>query len=157
MKPADHKKLESIAEDLFVTFPMFLRRVSRDEANLAARTHDPSRFLLGAIQKHGPVPMSSIGTRMGISKPYMTALVNKLIDEGYVRRFPDAQDRRVINVTITKAGKEALAEFMKTTKTIVVRNLSTLSPAEIAALRESVETMKTIALRLGPNQPMKCR
>ena len=157
MKSADRRKLESIADDLLVSFPIFIRRVSREEAHLAAKKHYPSRFVLGAILKYGPVPMSEVGAHMGISKPYMTALVDRLIDEGFVERVPDADDRRVTNVTITKAGREAFEEFMRSARDTVIKNLSTLTPEDISSLQVSMKTIRDIASRLDQNESKKCR
>ena len=157
MTSADRKKLESIADDLLVSFPVFFRKMSRKEAHLAARKHDPSRFVLGAILKHGPVPMSEIGAHMGISKPYMTALVDKLIVEGYVERIPDAEDRRVINVAVTKAGRDAFEEFIRGARETIIKNLSALTPEDVSSLQNAMKTMRDIASRLDKDDSRKCR
>ena len=139
------------------SFPIFVRRVSRERARRGMKKLDPSRFVLRAVYKHGPVRMSEIGKHMGISKPYMTILVNKLIDEGLVERVPDTQDRRVVNVTITDSGRDAIREFMSDAKETVVRNLSSLDSSDISSLHEAMKTIRSVASKLDRNETRKCK
>jgi DNA-binding MarR family transcriptional regulator len=151
----DDKKLESITDNLFFSFQLFFRRVAREETTKSTRRFDPSRFVLGAVMKHGPIPMSEIGKRMDISKPYMTALVDKLIREGLVERMPDMRDRRVINVAITRAGRDTLKEFRRNARKIIMENLSSLTSDDISALYVSLKTIRSIMSRLNKNETKK--
>jgi DNA-binding MarR family transcriptional regulator len=155
MSKGDDKKLKSIADDVFFSFHLFFRRVAREETTQSTRRFDPSRFVLGAVMKHGPIHMSEIGKRMDISKPYMTALVDKLIREGLVERIPDKNDRRVINVAITKAGRHTLKEFRKNARKIIVENLSSLNSDDVSALHESLKTIRDVMSRLDKNKAKK--
>jgi DNA-binding MarR family transcriptional regulator len=99
--------------------------------------------------------MSEIGKRMDISKPHMTALVDKLIREGLVERMPDMRDRRVINVAITKAGRDTLKEFRRNARKIIMENLSSLTSDDISALYVSLKTIRSIMSRLNKNETKK--
>jgi DNA-binding MarR family transcriptional regulator len=151
----DDKKLESITDSLFFSFQLFFRRVAREETTQSTRRFDPSRFVLAEVMKHGPIPMSEIGKRMDISKPYMTALVSKLIRERLVERIPDRSDRRVINVVITKAGRDTLKVFKRNARKIVMENLSPLTSDDISALDVSLKNIRSIMSRLNKNQMKK--
>lgn len=155
MSKTDDKKLESIADDMFFSFHLLFRRVAREETTQSTRRFDPSRFVLAAVMKHGPIPMSEIGKRMDISKPHMTALVDKLIREGLVERMPDVHDRRVINVVITRTGRDTLKEFRRNTRKIIMENLSSLTSDDISALHASLKTIRSIASRLNKNETKK--
>jgi len=148
MKESDDRKLESVADSLLFSFPMFFKRLSREDAQSSVKKFDPSRFVLMAVMRHGPMPMSEIGKRMDISKPYMTALVDRLIGERLVERLQDRNDRRIVNIAVTKAGREHLAEFKRSAIMAVKKNLSTLSPEDIAILHESMEKIKKIILKV---------
>jgi len=150
-------KLEDIADDILDSFPIFFRRVSRQGAHPGCKKFDPSRLVLRAVWKHGPVRMSEIGKHMGISKPYMTLLVNKLISEGLVERVPDPDDRRVVNVTITDAGRGAIREFMRNARETVMRNLSSLDSGDISSLHESMKRIRSITSKLDRNETRKCK
>ena len=148
MADVNRRKLEEIADDVLDSFPAFLRRIMRDESCSGFKKFDPSRFVLMAVQKHGPVRMSEIGKHMGVSKPYMTTLVNKLISEGLVERVQDEGDRRVVKVAITDTGRATLREFSRNARGRIVKNLSRLEPDEISSLLESTRLIKGIVSRL---------
>ncbi|HEX9909142.1 MAG TPA: MarR family transcriptional regulator [Thermoplasmata archaeon] len=156
MTRADQKKLEDIADGFMDSFPVFFRRVSRGVAHPSARKFDPSRFVLKAVQMHGPVRMSEIGRHMGISRPYMTALVDKLISDGLVERVPDPDDRRVVNVRITDAGKEEIKDFTECIRKAVVKNLSSLDSDDISTLHEMVKKIRDIVSKLDREEAGKC-
>jgi DNA-binding MarR family transcriptional regulator len=157
MTRANQKKLEDIADGLMDSFPVFFRRVSREETHQCARKFDPSRFVLKAVLMHGPVRMSEIGRHMGISNPYMTALVNKLIGEGLVERVPDPGDRRVINVRITDAGRDAIKEFTKSTRETIIRNLASLDSEDISSLHQLMKNIRVIISKLDEDETGKHR
>ena len=157
MKDTNRRKLEDIADDILDSFPVFFRRVSRKGAHPGSKKFDPSRFVLRAVWKHGPVRMSEIGKHMGISKPYMTLLVNKLISEGLAERVQDPDDRRVVNVTITEAGRDAIREFTRNARETVMKNLSSLDSGDISSLHESMKRIRSITSKLERNDTRKCK
>jgi DNA-binding MarR family transcriptional regulator len=148
MTEPDRKMLDEIADTLMESFPIFFRRIFRDESQQSMRKFDPSRHVLRIVMMHGPVPMSQMGRHMGISKPYMTALVNKLIREGLVERVSDPEDRRVVKITITTAGKDAVKELKKCQREAVLKNISSLSPEDISVLHDSVKNIRSIISKL---------
>lgn len=155
MREADRRKLEEIADDLIDSILVLSRKVSREAPHPHGKKFDPSRFVLKKVQELGLVRMSEIGRHMEISKPYMTALVNKLISEGLVERVMEPGDRRVVNIRITAAGRGVLREFTKAAREIVIMRLSSLDSEDIASLHESVRKIRSIALKLDQDKAKK--
>ncbi len=155
MEPADRKRLEEVADGFLDLFPAFFRRVMREEVHPTKR-FDPSRFVLRAVQRHGPVRMSVIGRHMGMSKPYMTALVNKLIAEGLVERVQDPDDRRAVLVRITEAGRLDMREFTKRMRETFIRNLSALDSEDIAILNEIEKKFRAVVAKLDTDKDDDC-
>jgi len=155
MREADRRKLDEIADDLIDSLLVLSRRVSREAPHPHGKKFDPSRFVLKTVQELGLVRMSEIGRHMEISKPYMTALVNKLISEGLVERVMEPGDRRVVNIRITAAGRGVLREFTKAARETVIVRLSSLDSEDIASLHESVRKIRSIALKLDQDKAKK--
>ena len=97
--------------------------------------------LLGTLMKEGSLSMSALGTRLYISKPYMTSLVDALIKDGLVERQSDLKDRRVINITITAKGMEQLKSAKCLYKNNVKQILSVLSAQDLKTLCSSAENV----------------
>ena len=150
------RKLESIADDILASFPVLFRRISKEKGHPSAKRPNQSLPVLGVLLHHGPMPMSDIGRKMGISKPYTTVLIDQLIEKGLVERVRDADDRRLVNIKITKDGRDSFKEFRKFAREIVMRNLSSLSSEEISAFYESMKTIRRITSGLCKDETESC-
>jgi len=51
---------------------------------------------------------------MGVSAPTMTGLIDRLQRIGYVERFRDKKDRRIIFVKVTRNGSKLVQQLKKT-------------------------------------------
>ena len=60
--------------------------------------------LLGALHRAGPKIMSELSEELGVTPRNVTALVDALEGEGFVRRVPHASDRRATVIELTAAG-----------------------------------------------------
>jgi DNA-binding MarR family transcriptional regulator len=65
---------------------------------------------LDTLEYAGPLRITDLAEREGVSQPGMTTLINRLAGEGYAQRFPDPTDGRATLVRITPAGRQVLAE-----------------------------------------------
>jgi DNA-binding MarR family transcriptional regulator len=61
------------------------------------------------LLEEGPLPQSAIVRRLGLTPPTVTALVDRLVGEGLVRRAPHPTDRRVTLVELLPAAWGRLA------------------------------------------------
>ena len=62
------------------------------------------------LQRAGrPVRMGELAERVLITRPTVTRLVARLVDQGLVERAQDAQDRRTVWVTLSDEGRARLA------------------------------------------------
>lgn len=155
MRDSDRWKLDEIADDLIDSLLVLSRRVSRESPHPHGKKFDPSRFVLRNVQELGLVRMSEIGRHMEISKPYMTALVSKLISEGLVERVMEPGDRRVVNIRITAAGRDVLREFTKAAREAVIMRLSSLDSEDITSLHGSVRNIRSIVFKLNQDKTKK--
>lgn len=64
--------------------------------------------ILAALAEFGPASQISIGQRCGVDRSDTHAAVNDLVDQGFVERAPDPEDRRRNVITITPAGQDRL-------------------------------------------------
>lgn len=151
MKDSDDKKLDDIADNLFQSF-QFFRKMAQREMNHGVRRSDPSRLVLAIVLKRGPLPTSEIAKRMDISRPYMTGLIDKLIKDGLVKRIPDENDRRIVNVVATEAGMDFFKAFRQRARESIKKSLSSLSSEEIGSFHRSMESIRAITSKLDHNR-----
>ena len=65
--------------------------------------------ILTALLDHGTLAQGEIGRGLHIKPATVTNLVQKMETSGLIDRRRDSGDDRIINVTLTSAGKEAAA------------------------------------------------
>ncbi len=86
----------------------------------------PQFFLLAYLAEEECLSMSSIARMMGHSTAAATGMVDKLQEQGYLKRCTAAADRRKIMVRITEQGRE-LIERMRSN---IARDLAALMAQE---------------------------
>jgi long-chain acyl-CoA synthetase len=77
------------------------------EVNSPADLTLPQYRVLGVLSS-GEERASQLASRLGVAKPTLTALVDSLVERGYVAREAADGDRRAVRLSITGAGRAAL-------------------------------------------------
>jgi DNA-binding MarR family transcriptional regulator len=91
------------------------------------------RRLLG-----GPAKMSDLAARLGTDKPYLTIMIEDLVQRGLVTRMVAPDDRRVKVVALTDTGREVAAEAERIVSE-PAPGLYQLNPEELATLVRLLE------------------
>lgn len=104
--------------------------------------------LLFTIKKENGRPMKYYCKKMMISKPNLTTVSNKLIEEGLLERKTDENDRRIINLFITEKGEEFIITHRKIVKKDMLKRIDVLSDEDIEKLNRNFEEMKDILSKL---------
>jgi len=66
--------------------------------------------VVSLLDRHGEMPMSRLAEMLDVSLPNASGLVDRLVEAGYVERNRVADDRRVVVVRTTEAGRTKVAE-----------------------------------------------
>lgn len=143
----DDTTLDRTAGHLLALLLFYHKQLFKQECGIAGVQAAQYR-LLGMLMKEGSLSMSALGTRLFISKPYMTSLVDSLIKDGFVERQPDLKDRRVINITITQKGMNQLESAKCLYKSNVKQILSGLSSQDLETLCLSAEKVASILAKI---------
>lgn len=74
----------------------------------------PQSYTLMAVLEREIITMNELSSLYKVSQTTMTRMVDNLVRNGYVVRVRDEEDRRVVNVQLTKKGVE-IAYLLKQT------------------------------------------
>ena len=91
--------------------------------------------VLFSLSKDHDTTMNSLATENDVTGPWITGVVDELEKKGYVTKVRSATDRRIIKVSITDYGNEALAQGIKVYNKLIDLVLRNLSPEESAEFR----------------------
>ena len=108
----DHDQIDySTVKELMNAFIRFKRKqmeASNDHKVSEART----LIFLSESPEEG-MQVIELSKKMYVTSPFITQIINKLEKKGLIIRKNDPNDRRVVRVTLTDAGKEAAYEIKK--------------------------------------------
>ena len=101
-------------------------------AHLHSCSQSPAQLhVMGVLHELGPTTVSHLATRLGISPPSASAMVDRMVDGGLVERVRGEEDRRVVTVWLTPAGEAALAAAIGGRRGALERVLGQLDPTEL--------------------------
>jgi DNA-binding MarR family transcriptional regulator len=79
---------------------------------------------------------SSVGLSrlLGVNAGFVTRVVDRLEWQGLVQRNRNSPDRRVVNLTVTEAGRKVAARIAEIVPAVLNQRLSAFTPPEFAVL-----------------------
>ena len=141
----DPAMIDHVAQNMFHVLPLLKKRLLH--MDLVQREHGTPLShvqVLAMLQDVGTMSVSEISRRLGIAKPNITPLVDRLYECGYVDRQHDDGDRRVVNVVLLPAGEEKLAAIFATISGEIRKQADHLTVSEFRELNDSMSSIVRI-------------
>jgi DNA-binding MarR family transcriptional regulator len=92
------------------------------------------RLALFEVAIGGPIRLSELADRMGITAPTASRAVDGLVDVGMLERRPDLDDRRAVRIDLTRPGRKRVEERKARAAEALESLVATLSASERAQL-----------------------
>jgi len=112
------------------------------------RAHLMSRStsgVLATLDLNGPLRLTALAAREGVTQPAMTQMVSRLQGSGLVTREADPSDGRVVRIVITEKGRDVM-RIRRTERTDRISELlSQLSPPERASIAGAMPALLSLA------------
>jgi DNA-binding MarR family transcriptional regulator len=145
-----------------VTADAFLERADRVTRRLQRDLECCDRALVGccgltvaqadallALQELSTVTMNEFAAEMRLHGTTMTRMVDALKDKRLVERSPDADDRRIVRVTLTAAGQEMAGRLQESKRRLLSAALAELPADERGKVVEALERMAELVEKLN--------
>lgn len=121
--------------------PMIIQGVRLDF--FVKRGTTQTQFLvLMAIHGYGRCTMGTLAKRMQVRMPTATGVINRLVRNGLVRRFPHPADRRQVIVELTAKGQAFIRAFQRVIRLRWEEVLKSLRLKELEAFYHVVRTLR---------------
>ncbi len=147
-----------LAEALLKIVPRLLRRLNADmppesEAdgtecaqgwrNVAELRATPGQLsLLEILVEHGRCTMQELAEHLAVTPPTATAMVKRLLAQGYVERAHDEADWRTVWVRATETGRQAVTVFLRARLASLESRLEHLSDEERASIIAALPALR---------------
>jgi len=116
---------KAVACEIANILPFLLHRFGT-ELRRSIAGMDASHFRMLVVLAAHPHSLSDLASRQGISLATISKTVATLVDRGWVQRLPDAQDRRVVRVSLTPLGRDILKSSYRQILVSISEMLSTM-------------------------------
>lgn len=129
---------------------------------------DPSRFdvwealgltmsqirVLFLLHREPGIMAGLLAERLGVRPATVTGIVDRLVDQGLVRRCAAPDDRRVVRHQLTARGSAVMSEISRAGRAYIGGVLEQLDNAALTHLRESLVAFTQAAEALGLLPPV---
>ena len=128
--------------------PALLREVTRKQENIFTKGNLTVSHIvvLDMLLAAGSATMSDIAKVMNLSMASATGIVDKMVEQGVVKRERSTDDRRVVKVSLLKKGKDIAEGVNKSRITMTNELYSVLTDGErneyLRLLRKVYDSIK---------------
>ncbi|HLX39964.1 MAG TPA: MarR family winged helix-turn-helix transcriptional regulator [Ktedonobacteraceae bacterium] len=146
-----------IANELFDIIPNLLGRIRadipRDTDDIAPEWRDILELratkgqikLLHVLMARQHCTMQELADQLNVAPPTVTAMVKRLLTQGFVERVRDEQDWRVVQVLPTERGQRAVLHYEEFWRANLQHLLSHLSKEELTQLRVALPILRYLS------------
>jgi DNA-binding MarR family transcriptional regulator len=107
------------------------------------------RLALFETAAAGPLRLSDLADRMGITAPTASRAVDGLVELGLLERLPDPNDRRAVRIDVTKPGRARVREKMALAAAAIEPAVATLRAQDRVRLAALLEQLTEAISRPG--------
>jgi DNA-binding MarR family transcriptional regulator len=109
--------------------------------------------ILATVATHKIIGMGQLADIEGINPTMLSRIVGRLEDDGLVRRVPDPDDRRAVQVEITASGTRFHTKLRRERTRLLTEKLQLLPPAQRQALMAALPALDSLAAALQQPTP----
>jgi MarR family transcriptional regulator, organic hydroperoxide resistance regulator len=107
--------------------------------------------IMCVLQQRGQCTSTDLAAVFKVVKSSITAIINRLVDHGYVERTPAEEDRRVIELSLTEEGQKVYEQVDKQVQDIVSSYLIHFNETEVETFIGTYEKLARLMTE-GKNQ-----
>ncbi len=98
-------------------------------------------FYLQAVQRNNNITLTELATVVGVSKPSATAVITRLISDGFIGRTQSPVDQRKFHLSLTKKGREVFVHKQRAYREFISRLESCTTKKEQETLAKAFQIM----------------
>lgn len=113
-----HPRLSDFADEAVELIPQIFNLVIRDD-QFQCKDFEltiSQLRILRILHNRGKVTMTQLSEELHVAPPSTTSTTDRLVNQGFISRRHDPEDRRVVRVTLTPKGKSMMNKFLQVKK-----------------------------------------
>lgn len=138
-------KVKEENKERFVSAMFDLVRAIKNETDncgkLCGGLNEKELIIIVYTGQNQNVKMTDIADNIAAPMSTLTNIVDKLVERKFLTRDHSGEDRRVINVSLTSAGKAAYKNILTQKKLVAERTLSSLNEKDQGAVIKLLQSL----------------
>lgn len=115
-------------------------------------------FILGELYRSGPLTLADLGRQLALDKGWTSRAVESLTQEGLLVKRSNAEDRRTIMISLSKAGERRYRELDQALNVQVEQVMSHIPEAQRAGIYKSLRLLlDALKMETANESPIKAR
>ncbi|RJQ76126.1 MarR family transcriptional regulator [Pseudonocardiaceae bacterium YIM PH 21723] len=102
-------------------------------------------IVLATLVEHGALRLGELAVKVPCSQPTATTVVGHLESAGLLRRDPDPQDGRAVQVMLTELGRQRINDVATGEAVLLAKRMQQLSPVEQQTIVTASELLGQLA------------
>lgn len=138
-----------IAKKLSNLMPLIMRKLMRPLGQLTRNITSPLHMnIMTILSEMEMCTMTELSNEMHISKPQMTPIIDKLVDNGFVKKEHDNVDRRSRRISITSIGLNFLDNINNNVTSIMKIIIEDLDKDDLISLNHALDDLYRIISKI---------
>lgn len=130
---------EECAATLMEMLPQVVRQLRAEMRRQAAPFLSLSQLrALIYLQRCPQGSLSQVADYLDVSLPTMSAMMQRLVERGWVERTEDPQQRRRLKLSLTAAGEAQLQQTLTATQAYLATRLARLLPSQRSQIQAGI-------------------
>ena len=148
----DRAPLVARALDLQIQIYRLLRELGPDNPWLTLELTMPQLKVLLVLSAQGASRVGTLARALRVTLPTVTGVLDRLVEQGLVRRDDDPSDRRLVISRLTPAGQEVVDRLQQAGRARLERVYRALEPEHLSDHVDSLERVLIAAQRVSAEE-----
>ena len=110
-------------------------------------------YIVSMLERHGEMPMSRLADMLDVSLSNASGVIDRLEERGLVERIRVQDDRRIVLVRATDAGRRTMAEVEVTKDEMLQRIIGRLDDRQLSGVVQALDDVRAAATAAFADDP----
>ena len=142
--------------ELFVSvMPLLMKTLFKGfKPDLPLPLNDSEGRVLMLVYRMEGLPMKEYTLGMAMNKGTLSRVVDKLVRKGYMERFPQNHDRRILVLKLTQDGKSAVKRLEVSLSRHVEQKLACLTNDERVQFNQAINYVALVTKKINDTETL---
>ena len=142
------KEKEKVIVSLFEVFHLSQKYLLENFAKKKQKITKTQFYIIMVVYRKRNLSMSQVASAISSSKEQTTRAVAPLVEAGFLKRYHDEENRRVVHIELTEQGLELIEEIRQNMIDSMRSCMGKLTAEEVHRFEEAADTLLELLMKV---------